>query len=93
MLDVQRGRGITKFGQWQTRKGEGGEENRTFCWMFFVNGPLSMSRCKPRPPPPPAHPRIGVNRGLVGVRIRKHSQEVKKFETIWNLLFPRYGDC
>ena len=63
-----------------------GVKNRTFCWMSFVNDPLCMSR-------PPAHPRIGVNRGLVGVRIRKHSQEVMKFETIWNLLFPRYGDC
>ena len=30
MLDVQRGRGITKFGQWQTRKGEGGEKIEHF---------------------------------------------------------------
>ena len=53
-----------------------------------------MSQCKPRLPPPRA--RVGVNRGLVGVRIRKHSQEGREFEAIWNLLFPKvwglFGD-
>ena len=67
------------------QRGGKGVKNRSFCWTSFVNGPLCMSRCKPRLP----HPRIGVNRGLVGVRIRKHSQEGMKFEAIWNLLFPK----
>ena len=53
-----------------------------------------MSQCKPRLPPPRA--RVGVNRGLVGVRIRKHSQEGGEFEAICNLLFPKawglFGD-
>ena len=53
-----------------------------------------MSQCKPRLPPPQV--RVGVNRGFVGVRIRKHSQEGGEFEGIWNLLFPKvwglFGD-
>ena len=51
-----------------------------------------MSQCQLRPPPPP-QARVGVKGGLVGARIRKHSQEGREFEAFRIYFSPRYGDC